>query len=367
MSKPIFVIYINNTIAFLLLSIFRIFLKPINNGENLLFINTGQIGDLIVSSIILDKIDLLKKKYNKCYFLLRKEYRGLFENMESIEFIYWSYRKYKYNLFYRIKFLLMLRKLNLIVTFNLTAARGVTVDELSLLSGSKNIYALNSNFRYLTKLFGKKLDQMYIKILAENILNEYDKNIEVLKYFGIDYQFNRTSFKKANIENHKNYKYEIAVAPFSSTYNRDWGTEKFKKLISKLADTYKVLLLGSLDQNKKLEKFRMDSVSISAGKLNFKELFGQIENVKLFIGLDSGLSHIALKVGTPFIAIIGGGNFGRFFPYNESSKARYLYHNMECFGCEWRCIHKEPYCLTEITVDEVLKNVNEILEYYENS
>ncbi|PJA98316.1 MAG: hypothetical protein CO128_07890, partial [Ignavibacteriales bacterium CG_4_9_14_3_um_filter_30_11] len=179
MSKPIFVIYINNTIAFLLLSIFRIFLKPINNGENLLFINTGQIGDLIVSSIILDKIDLLKKKYNKCYFLLRKEYRGLFENMESIEFIYWSYRKYKYNLFYRIKFLLMLRKLNLIVTFNLTAARGVTVDELSLLSGSKNIYALNSNFRYLTKLFGKKLDQMYIKILAENILNEYDKNIEV--------------------------------------------------------------------------------------------------------------------------------------------------------------------------------------------
>jgi len=358
------ILIFKNFFGFTFLKLLKYFL-PISkiHFKNLLLINTGQIGDLIISSLITDRAEILKTKFNKIYFLIKYEYEDLFRENKNVNLICWNYKKYKFNIFYRIKFLLGLRKLGFKNCFNLTAARGVTVDEISLLSSANNIYALNSNYRYLTKLFGKKLDKMYTKILAENILNEYDKNIEVLKFLGIDYRFDNINNKKVNIKSHDNYKYEIAVAPFSSIYNRDWGTEQFFKLISRLADNYKVLLLGSLSQKKKLEIFRMDNVTINAGDLALNELYDQIMNVKLFIGLDSGLSHIALKVGTPFIAIIGGGNFGRFLPYEESPFAKYLYHKMDCFGCEWRCIHKEPYCLTEVTVDDVLSNLSSLLNY----
>jgi len=364
-DKPTWITYINNTAAFFILYLFKIFLKPKKNGTNLLLVNTGQIGDLIISSILFENADTLSKKYDNIYFLLRYEYEELFKNIKKINFINWNYQKYKYNIFYRINFLLKLRKMNIIDTFNLTAARGITVDELSLLSGAKNTYALNSNYRYLTKLFGNKIDKMYTKLFANSILNEYDKNLEVLKFLGIDDHFDKTSFEKTITNN--NYKYEIAIAPFSSLNNRDWGAEMFNEVISQISNKYKVLLLGSLNQKKQLELLKNKNVTINAGGLSLDQLYDQINNVKLFIGLDSGLSHIALNVGTPLIAIIGGGNFGRFFPYNESSKARYLYHNMDCFGCEWRCIHDKPYCLTEVTVDEVMKNVNEILNNYENS
>jgi len=68
-NKPTWLTYFNNTIAFLLLSIFRIFLKPKKNGKNLLLINTGQIGDLIISSVIFQNFNLLKQKYDNVFLI----------------------------------------------------------------------------------------------------------------------------------------------------------------------------------------------------------------------------------------------------------------------------------------------------------
>ena len=165
------ILIIKNFIGFTIFKMLKHYLVlSNNNSKNLLFINTGQIGDLIISSLIFKNADILKKKYDNIYFLLKYEFAELFKDENKINFIQWNYKKYKYNIIYRIKFLLNLRKLNIIDTFNLTAARGITVDELSLLSGGKNIFALNSNYRYLTKLFGESIDKMYTKILAKNIL-----------------------------------------------------------------------------------------------------------------------------------------------------------------------------------------------------
>ena len=62
------------------------------------------------------------------------------------------------------------------------------------------------------------------------------------------------------------------------------------------------------------------------------------------------------------VAIIGGGNYGRYLPYLESDRRIYLYHKMECFGCEWNCIYKERHCITDLEVGTVIESIKK-LEY----
>jgi hypothetical protein len=38
-----------------------------------------------------------------------------------------------------------------------------------------------------------------------------------------------------------------------------------------------------------------------------------------------------------------------------------LYKDVECKGCEWRCIHEKRICIEDITPELVYENVLEIL------
>ncbi len=358
-----FFIYIKSLIDFFILIILRLLLNPPPvKSNNILFINTGQIGDLIVSSIILEN-DQVFEGNERIVFVVKNKYLQLFKSYNGkVEILGYNYIKYKFSLLYKYKFLMNLRHIGFRKCYNLTTARGILNDQMALLSGAEEIYCLNSNWEYLTKFFGKKLDKKYSKIITKNYFNEYDKNIEVIKTINKKYVplFNDDKVFPL-IENNNDY--DIAIAPFSSKNNRDWEIQKFDKLITILSQKYRIILLGSFEQRMRLYNFKNENnnIIVKAGELNLNDIPNVIKNTKLFLGLDSGLTHIALKVGIPLIAIIGGGNYGKFFPYKESDKIKYLYHKMDCFGCEWRCIHKKPYCLTDVSVDEVMENVNELL------
>ena len=73
---------------------------------------------------------------------------------------------------------------------------------------------------------------------------------------------------------------------------------------------------------------------------------------------------MALKLDIPMIVILGGGQFGRFFPYQfrDSNKQYFLSYPLECYGCEWNCKLKEKECITKINVKDVFNLAMEILE-----
>lgn len=145
--------------------------------------------------------------------------------------------------------------------------------------------------------------------------------------------------------------------------NRNWKKILFFEIINKLSNSHKIILLGSTSQKRELENLCENNANIKilAGELKLNEIPSIIKRAKLYIGLDSGLTHIALKVGLPLIAIIGGGEFGRFFPIKESEKVKFLYHKMDCFLCHWECKKSEMFCMTEITPENVMKEVEELL------
>ncbi len=201
-------------------------------------------------------------------------------------------------------------------------------------------------------------------------MNEYDKHIALLKYLSkndshISFNNGITFNEKNNLLDDKFNKYRgiIAIAPLSSLMNRGWKKEYFTEVVNKLKEHHKIVLLGSKNQNMILKKYfgENTNLEILAGKLSLSEIPILLQKAKLFIGLDSGITHIALKMKTPLVAIIGGGEFGRFFPYQESKLTKFLYHKLECFLCHWECSQTEMSCILGVTPEKVLQEVNKIL------
>lgn len=340
--------------------------------KNLLLINSGQIGDLLISSLLLENPDILIE-YDKVIFLIKNEYLELFRDYNGpIEVKGYDYFKYKYNIIYKIRLLHNLMDIGFNKSINLSAARGILNDEITLLVNAEESYSLNSNLKYLGDFWGNKLNSYYKNILTRDIINEYDKHLELLKFLNKGtskapnvfnkYLFNTNKKIKFNVD-FQNQKL-ISIAPFSSSGDRDWEQNNFEQLIQKLNDHYHIVLIGSGHQKEKLLRIKSNytNISVMAGELQLNELSTLIMKCDLFIGLDSGLSHMALKLNTPMIAIIGGGQFNRFFPWGSSKYSIYLYHKLDCFGCEWECIKDKPYCHANITVDQVYQTAIKLLK-----
>lgn len=371
MKKSTIHIYINNSLAFIIFYFLKVFYKKIkgNYSNSILFINTGQIGDLLVSALLLENEEFFKE-FDSLFFLIKKEYMELFTDYSGrFKIISYNPILYKYFLPYKLKFLNKLRKEKFKKCFNLTAARGIINDEMAILTGAKEVYCLNSDWKCLKKLFGAKMESYYTDVLMKNTFNEYDKHAELLRKFNINGKIKYGNYHVFNIEKKKSdfvkYNSDILIAPFSSVRNRDWPIDNYKKFISLLNGKYRIILLGNKKQRSDLEKIgnNATNVKILAGELKLNEIPYLMSNTRLFIGNDSGLSHMALKLNLKMIVILGGGQYGRFLPYKftESNKQFFLSYPLSCYGCEWNCKLKEKECITKITVKEVFDIATKIL------
>jgi len=61
------------------------------------------------------------------------------------------------------------------------------------------------------------------------------------------------------------------------------------------------------------------------------------------------MAHVACAVGTPSIVLLGGGHFGRFFPYSPLTSAVCL--PLQCYQCLWRCPYQRAHCVKDIRGD----------------
>jgi len=93
------------------------------------------------------------------------------------------------------------------------------------------------------------------------------------------------------------------------------------------------------------------------GQTSLEELSREILAADLFLGVDTGPAHLALALGKPAVVVLGGGDYGRFFPYGKS---RVVTHPMDCFQCHWECRYDRALCLHDIPTDEVVREVLEI-------
>lgn len=97
-----------------------------------------------------------------------------------------------------------------------------------------------------------------------------------------------------------------------------------------------------------------------AGRTSIRVLAAVIEMCDLFIGVETGAAHMALAVDTSAVVILGGGHYGRFFPYEGRMRA--VSKPLPCFGCDWTCTREQPDCILNINAEDVTQAAFDLIE-----
>lgn len=225
----------------------------------------------------------------------------------------------------------------------------------------------------IPKLDRNRTDIWYTNLITANPapLMEIVRNAEFIRGLGIrDFLGSVTKIAKL-IDLPKELKISepyCVVFPGSNGIQKTWPPKKFINTIAYIAQSFgfQIVLCGSQNEISVCDEIAEKSpvaVTNLAGKTSLAELVEVIRHSILLLGNDSSSIHIAAAVGTRSVCILGGGHFGRFVPYIvEKTSTQPLpiavYHEMDCFGCNWQCKYEfqdgRPPCIIDIELKQVM-------------
>ncbi|MDJ0626258.1 MAG: glycosyltransferase family 9 protein [Candidatus Caenarcaniphilales bacterium] len=156
----------------------------------------------------------------------------------------------------------------------------------------------------------------------------------------------------------------IILAPETRWKSKNWPFENWISLIEILTEDNKnkVILLGSNAEFIHFPKLKNNNNLINLmGRTSIEDLMGILPLASLLIGGDSGILHLASAYGIKTLGLFGSTSPKRTGPWG----GEYLYLGLDCSPCHKRTCKldkvNELKCLKEITVNQVIQKVNQLL------
>ena len=173
----------------------------------------------------------------------------------------------------------------------------------------------------------------------------------------------------------KSRKWKIVIAPGAKHFTKRWPAEYFADLIRKFFTKYKsqIILVGGPEDREVTAQVTSTIPDIPVlsmvGNYTILQTAAIIKHANLFIGNDSGLTHVAAAFKIPTVAIFGSTveEFG-FFP--ENPNAIVVENNrLNCRPCSHigraKCPKKHFKCMREITPENVFDKALDLLLHTE--
>ncbi len=154
----------------------------------------------------------------------------------------------------------------------------------------------------------------------------------------------------------------VAIHPGSGGGRKRWASEKFAQVSDWVASRYKakvLLIQGEADSDgvgKVMSLVGSEKPLLIKG-LGLIHLGAILERCPLFLGNDSGITHLAAAIGTPTVALFGPSNPRLWGP--RGSRAAVLRKEIDCSPCNFQELAacKRQTCLDLISVDEVKQKI----------
>ncbi len=267
----------------------------------ILFIGNSRLGDAILSTSILRKYNKKKNKITViCSPLSKDVYLGFKAVTKIIPISKKKYSKHWLEAYLKLDS----------YTWDLIIDLRNTV--ISRLLRKKNLFRYKVGYTNLHRVIELHHLIKEKKILGPKVLTS--SNIKILA---------KKTIKQLEINNHT-----LAIAPFTNWKRKNWPLENYEKLakkllISKTLKFNKILLLGSnneFDQCEVLkDKIKIKGVFNLAGKIDILVIYEIIRKCKLFIGNDSGLTHLSAASGTLTLGLFGPSREQNYSPWGKNS------------------------------------------------
>lgn len=144
-----------------------------------------------------------------------------------------------------------------------------------------------------------------------------------------------------------------------------WYPERYALISRTLVNKYgaKVIIFGSqqeMDIAAEIVNLSQVPVISMAGKTSIRELMSMIKQCSIFVTNDSGPMHIAAALNIPITAIFGSTDPEKTGPMGNNHIV--IKKDVDCSPCFKRKCPTDLKCMDLITVDDVLKGVERIIE-----
>ncbi len=343
--------------------------------KNILIINLGGIGDLLLST---PALRALKNNYPqaKITLLVIPRVAELARGLSYVDEVY----IFKLNfglgaLWSNLKTLSVLRKRE----FDLAINMRTLVSKSSALKIKILLEMINPKVKAGrdTEARGTFFD---IKIPETDKDDKYEMEYDVdtvralgVQEFNRNLEFNISKSEEEKIlpilkrESINESDILIGVNPGGMPSKR-WPVDNFASIITSISKELrcKFIVTGAKNEiglaKRIVQLSNKDIVDVS-GQLSIRELGALIKRCDCFISNDTGPMHIAAILKTPLVAIFGPGFITRFDPRNISEKVIVLYQKTDCAPCN-KITCGSMDCLKAISPAEVAKAALDMLKRY---
>jgi heptosyltransferase-3 len=375
-----------------------VFLTPRPKREEkkkLLIVRIDGIGDFILFSPMLAYYRELYKEYEITLLVntmnreLADRYLtdGTLDHVLTFDF---DRKKSSGNFWYNRAFLKTIRDLQFSVTIYPVYSREIIGDYMIAVSGAREKIGYDGDYRNISKSTREKTDTYYTELIlaSPGILQESERNKEFVErlaaHLGVpvhitaylpvftpsveDMHTAEQLLYTAGFDPTKKY---MIVCPGSSSSNKNWPVEKFADLITQLHQTYglEVIVGGSTQETattKALQGLLPFSIIDLTGKTTLPVFGAVCKKAEIYIGNDTGTTHIAAATGLVTVCIVGEG-IDRFFPYGNTEKNIAVYDETTYASAvagdpemRYKLMHGTE---KNVTVTQVLGTIHKALEY----
>lgn len=141
--------------------------------------------------------------------------------------------------------------------------------------------------------------------------------------------------------------------------------EKIARLIDWIASTFDVcpILIGGGRDMEEIDRIGpLNPKTRVLGDLALDEMIALIERTEFFVGIDSGVMHIAEAFGKNIVALFGPSSVERWAPTNINSRVVRC-EPLECMPCPHRSCHRpDDSCMMRLQLDQVKEAVKLMID-----
>jgi ADP-heptose:LPS heptosyltransferase len=156
--------------------------------------------------------------------------------------------------------------------------------------------------------------------------------------------------------------------PVSGTYLRSLPKAKIQEFIDAVREAYPNLA-PIVVHNKRLKV--QNCVNLTGCRLTSLEIMEIIKGARFFVGVDSGLFHIAQGASVPAIFIAGPTEL-RLRVTNPGCVRQLSVHSLDCLGCYHRniapygevydhCLRGDFACMQSLTAGQLVREINQLI------
>lgn len=156
----------------------------------------------------------------------------------------------------------------------------------------------------------------------------------------------------------------ILMHPFATLFTKEWELSRFAELSRRLCEIYRVPVVAAAGASERERLRRLASMAygviITLPPLSLEELTAWIDRCGLYIGNDSGPTHLAAARKKKLVVLWGSSDFSVWHPW--ATEYQVLRANLPCMPCPgYRCYRFDtPRCIESISVDHVLRAVERL-------